>query len=344
MAILGQNYVDLSPLFNLNPTRNYLLASLGLFDGVGVSSHKVAVSRLVEDNRSLFNEPTARFSSEHNVTARQNGKEYLVELPFYMREDQITPADIQGKRKPGTDTQETLTDLFTDYTHKHSVAFMRTRESYLARSLFSGQVYTPKTDDLLIDFGDLFGVAPMNATLDLSATDSSTLRAIDDMVSQITEAAQGMASQVERIIVFAKGGFYSDLRFSPAMEAAFRYVSPLDEGNVVYQRRELLPGVSTFSIPGTNCDVVKVTDPLLLAQMGDADAIAIPQFAAGSGVYQNIFGAPSSSFQLLDSTPAETYSWSYESERGDVVNAISESSALSVNHGLGFSVHIKASE
>ncbi|MFT0669396.1 phage capsid protein, partial [Enterobacter hormaechei subsp. xiangfangensis] len=94
MAILGQNYVDLSPLFNLNPTRNYLLASLGLFDGVGVSSHKVAVSRLVEDNRSLFNEPTARFSSEHNVTARQNGKEYLVELPFYMREDQITPADI----------------------------------------------------------------------------------------------------------------------------------------------------------------------------------------------------------------------------------------------------------
>ncbi|MFT0669394.1 phage capsid protein, partial [Enterobacter hormaechei subsp. xiangfangensis] len=94
MAILGQNYVDLSPLFNLNPTRNYLLASLGLFDGVGVSSHKVAVSRLVEDNRSLFNQPTARFSSEHNTTQRQNGKEYLVELPFYMREDQITPADI----------------------------------------------------------------------------------------------------------------------------------------------------------------------------------------------------------------------------------------------------------
>jgi hypothetical protein len=96
MAILGQNYVDLSPLFNLNPTRNYLLASLGLFDGVGVSSHKVAVSRLVEDNRSLYNEPTARFSSEHNVTARQNGKEYLIELPYFLREDQITPADIQG--------------------------------------------------------------------------------------------------------------------------------------------------------------------------------------------------------------------------------------------------------
>ena len=340
--IIGNERIDLSPLFQLTSTRNFLLSSLNIFDGDGVTSHKVSVSRLLEDNTSLYNQPTARFSNQHNVTARQSGKEWLIELPFFMREDLIVPADIQGKRKPGSDIQETVTDIYSDYMNKHAVAFMRTRESYLARSLFSGQVYTPKTDDLLIDFGDLFGVAPMNATLDLSATDSSTLRAIDDMVSQITEAAQGMASQVERIIVFAKGGFYSDLRFSPAMEAAFRYV--IDEGNVVYQRRELLPGVSTFSIPGTNCDVVKVTDPLLLAQMGDADAIAIPQFAAGSGVYQNIFGAPSSSFQLLDSTPAETYSWSYESERGDVVNVISESSALSVNHGLGFSVHIKASE
>lgn len=78
--------------------------------------------------------------------------------------------------------------------NKHAVAFMRTRESYLARSLFSGQVYTPKTDDLLIDFGDLFGVAPMTATIDLNATDSSTLRQIDDLVSQITEAAQSRGS------------------------------------------------------------------------------------------------------------------------------------------------------
>ncbi|MDN4200969.1 major capsid protein, partial [Citrobacter freundii] len=188
--IIGNEVVDLSPLFGLTSTRNFLLSSLNIFDGDGVTSHKVSVSRLLEDNTSLYNQPTARFSNEHNVTARQSGKEWLIELPYFLREDVITPADIQGKRKPGSDIQETVTDIYSDYMNKHAVAFMRTRESYLARSLFSGQVYTPKTDDLLIDFGDLFGVAPMNATLDLSATDSSTLRAIDDMVSQITEAAQ----------------------------------------------------------------------------------------------------------------------------------------------------------
>jgi hypothetical protein len=153
---------------------------------------------------ACYNQPTARFSNEHNVTARQSGKEWLIELPYFLREDVITPSDIQGKRKPGSDIQETVTDIYSDYMNKHAVAFMRTRESYLARSLFSGQVYTPKTDDLLIDFGDLFGVAPMNATLDLSATDSSTLRAIDDMVSQITEAAQSQAAAVERILSLLK--------------------------------------------------------------------------------------------------------------------------------------------
>lgn len=341
--IIGNEVVDLSPLFSATSTRNYLLASLGIFDGDGVTSHKVSVSRLLEDNTSLFNHPTARFSNEHNVTSRQNGKEWLIELPYFLREDLIVPSDIQGKRKPGADIEETVTDIYADYMSKHAVAFMRTRESYLARSLFSGTVNTPKTDDVLIDFGDLFGVAPMTATIDLTSTDSSALRQIDDLVSQITEAAQSQAAAIERVIVFARGDFYSDLRFSQAMQIAMQYVSPFDDANVVIARRDLLPGVSTFSIPGTNCDVIKLTDPLLIAQMPDGvDAIAIPVFQKGSGVYTNIYGAASSTFDLLNASAQEVYSWSYENERGSAINVISENSALSVNHGLGFSVHITA--
>jgi hypothetical protein len=341
--IIGNEVVDLSPLFGLTSTRNFLLSSLNIFDGDGVTSHKVSVSRLLEDNTSLYNQPTARFSNEHNTTQRQSGKEWLIELPYFLREDVITPADIQGKRKPGSDIQETVTDIYSDYMNKHAVAFMRTRESYLARSLFSGQVYTPKTDDLLIDFGDLFGVAPMTTTIDLNATDSSTLRQIDDLVSQITEAAQSQAAAIERVIVFARGDFYSDLRFSQGVQVAMQYVSPFDAANVVVARRDLLPGVSTFSIPGTNVDVIKVTDPLLLAQMPEGvDAIAIPVFQQGSGIYTNIYGAASSTFDLLNAAPAEVYSWSFESERGNAINVISENSALPCNHGLNFSVHISA--
>lgn len=50
--ILGNDYVDLAPLFSAHSTRNYLLSTLDFTDPVGVSSHKVAVSQLVESNES----------------------------------------------------------------------------------------------------------------------------------------------------------------------------------------------------------------------------------------------------------------------------------------------------
>ncbi len=130
--ILGNDYVDLAPLFSAHSTRNYLLSTLDFTDSVGVTSHKVAVSQLVESNESLFNKETSRFSSEHNVTKREQGKEYLIEIPYFLRVDLIKPQDVQGKRKPGTDFQETLTDIYADYVAKHHVAYQRTKESVLA--------------------------------------------------------------------------------------------------------------------------------------------------------------------------------------------------------------------
>ncbi|EHN6408718.1 major capsid protein, partial [Escherichia coli] len=151
--ILGNDYVDLIPLFQTHSTRNFLLSTLDFTDSVGVTSHKVAVSQLVESNESLFNKETSRFSSEHNVTKREQGKEWLIEIPYFLREDVIRPSDVQGKRKPGTDFQETLTDIYAEYIAKHHVAYQRTKESVLAASLFSGKTYTPKTDDVLIEWG-----------------------------------------------------------------------------------------------------------------------------------------------------------------------------------------------
>lgn len=338
--ILGNDYVDLAPLFQTHNTRNFLLSTLDFTDPVGVSSHKVAVSQLVESNESLFNKETSRFSSEHNVTKREQGKEWLIEIPYFLREDVIRPSDVQGKRKPGTDFQETLTDIYADYVAKHHVAYQRTKESVLAASLFSCKTYTLKTDDVLIEWGKLFNVTPMKATVNASSTDTTKIfKEFDQIATDMIAKAQKQAATIERVVVFCKPEAFSAIRFSAGMANAFQYVSPLEEGNVVYQRRDLLPGVTTFTIPGTNIDVIKLVDPLHLAHM-TADAVAVPKFAKGSNVYQNIYGAASSTFELINAAPAEVYSYSYESSRGDAVNVVTENSQMVVNHGVGFSVQI----
>ena len=75
----------------------------------------------------------------------------------------------------------------------------------------------------------------------------------------------------------------------------------------------------------------------------DADMVAVPVFSKGSGStnpYQNIYGAASGNFALIDAAPAEYYSWGYLSERGDAYHVMHENSALPVNHALGMQVKI----
>ncbi len=45
--ILGNDYVDLAPLFSAHSTRNYLLSTLDFTDSVGVTSHKVLMNPLM---------------------------------------------------------------------------------------------------------------------------------------------------------------------------------------------------------------------------------------------------------------------------------------------------------
>ncbi|MCZ5569723.1 phage capsid protein, partial [Escherichia coli] len=137
-------------------------------------------------------------------------------------------------------------------------------------------------------------------------TPSMVFQQFDQMHTDVITKAQSQAAAVERIVVFCKPAAFNAIRYSAGMVNAFQYASPTDDANIVYSVRSLLPGVTTFTIPGTNIDIVKVTDPLLLAHM-TSDAVAVPKFAKGSNVYQNIFGAPSSTFDLLNSGAAEYY-------------------------------------
>ncbi|HFL1202613.1 TPA: phage capsid protein, partial [Escherichia coli] len=191
-----------------------------------------------------------------------------------------------------------------------------------------------------IEWGKLFNVTPMKATVNASSTDTTKIfKEFDQIATDMISKAQSQAATIERVVVFCKPEAFSAIRFSAGMANAFQYVSPLEEGNVVYQRRDLLPGVTAFTIPGTNIDVIKLVDPLHLAHM-TADAVAVPKFAKGSNVYQNIYGAASSTFELINTAPTEVYSYSYESSRGDAVNVVTENSQMVVNHGVGFSVQI----
>lgn len=335
---------DLLPAFFQQPQQNYLLQSLNIFDKIGSDSIRVTLDILTEDNRTLINDPKKRYSFDHNSTAREKASNYLVEMPYFHREDTISSADFQkGVRRVGSDSEQTYVEILNDYLSKHSTAHKRTVEAMYARALFRGTVATPFTDEApLIDYTASFDAPFMTASLNLTDNNIDVLEAFDSFLSQVSDATKGLFSNVRRVIVFAGSDAYSKLRFHTSMKSAFQYVSPLDEGNIITQRREILPNVQTFTMPGIAVDVVKITDPLLTSFLTSNEMVMLPVFTSGSGAYKHVFGPASADTNLArEGTPQEVFSYAYSKERGES-EIVSEASILPVNHSTAFSLRITA--
>ncbi|WP_286867784.1 major capsid protein [Pantoea sp. UBA5035] len=335
---------DLMPLFEVMPQDNYLLQTLNIFDKVGSKSIDVSLDTMAQDNRTLINDPQKRFSFSHNSTARDKASNYLIELVHFHREDVVSAADFQqGNRKAGADREETMMDIVSEYVAKHAKAHRRTVEAAYARALFTGTVNTPFTDEApVIDYAQSFDAPFMTDTLDLTTAAKDVLEIFDSYLSRVSDATQGLYSDVRRVIVFAGADAFSKLRFHESMKSAFQYVSPLADGNIITQRRELLPNVQTFTIPGIAVDVVKVTDPLLTPFIGRNEMIMLPVFTAGTGAYKHVFGPASVDTNLARlAGPQEVFSYQYEKPRGEI-EIVSEAGILPVNHATAFTLKVTA--
>lgn len=334
--------LDLVPLFQAAPTENYLLQNLGIFEKVPSESIYVAVDRLIEDNASLLNKETKRFSPEHNSTKRSSYSGFQIELPHFAREDTLSAADFQKSgRVAGSDRSESRLEILADYVKRHAKAHNRTLETYYANALFKGKVAVEYTDDApLIDYADSFDAPFMTASIDLSDDTTPVIRIFNEYLDQVTNATGGMWSDVKRTVVFAGANFFNALRFHPSLEKAYAFVSPFDPQNITTQRQELLPNVQTFSLPGMSVDVIKVTDPLLTPYIGINEAIMLPVFQPGTNVAQHVYGPASRDTNLAASGVTQEYfSYVYEKQRGES-EVVSEASILPINHGTGFTMII----
>lgn len=339
------NMVDLVPAFKQSPLQTPLLTALNIFEKQGSASVKVAFDRIVEDNKTLLNTPKKRYSFDHDSTLRGEASNYLIELPHFHRKDGVTAKDVQsGQRIPGTTEKETRDHIIATYIKKHAIAHARTVEEAYARALFLGEVYTPQTSDRLISYTDSFDAPFMTDTIDLTAsTTFDLLEQFNSYLDRINSAADGLYSNITRVVVFAGADAYSKLRFHPSMKDAFRYVSPLDAGNIIVQRQDFLPNVQTMSLPGLSVDVIKVTDPLHTAFLASNELIMMPIFGEGTQAYQHIYGPASVNSAIAFSGDVQEY-FSYLTEdnlgKQDVYY---ESSILPVNHVTNMTLKITAS-
>ncbi len=217
----------------------------------------------------------------------------------------------------------------------------------LARALFQGEVYTPFTETdnerHVISYQTSFDAPFMTDTIDLTtSTAFDVLEAFNGYLDRINAAADGLYSDITRVVVFAGADLYNKLRFHPSMKEAFQYVSPLDAGNIITQRQDLLPNVQTMSLPGLSVDVIKVTDPLLTAFLGTNEMVMLPIFRAGTNAYQHVYSPASTNTRLARSGDLQPYySYLIEKDLGEE-DIYSEAGILPVNHVTNMTLKVTA--
>ncbi|HCA8483572.1 TPA: major capsid protein [Klebsiella pneumoniae] len=344
---------DLVPAFSQTSQLNYLLQALGIFEKEGSSKIRVSFDRLAETNQSLLNTPKKRYSFEHNSTERGTATNYRVEIPYFLRHDSITAADFQqGKRRPGATEEETYLDILGDYIQAHAKAHKRTVEAMYARALFTGEVYAPYNPDedledkerKVIDYATSFDAPFMTETLDLNSSATlDVLEAFNGYLDRINAAADGLYSDITRVVVFAGSDAFNKLRFHPSVKEYFSpTVSPLAEGNIITQRRDLLPNILAFTLPGMSVEVIKVVDPLLTAYLASNEMVMLPIFRAGTNAYQHIYSPASTNSRLARTEIAQEYfSYLIENDLGEE-KIYSEAGILPVNHVTNMTLKITA--
>jgi hypothetical protein len=337
------NMLDLQDAFKALPQRNYLLQALGLFNKVGSDSVRIGFDRLVETNKSLLNDPQKRYSYQHNATSLDGASFHSLILPYYMRQDTISSADFQkGNRRPGRNDEETFTDILGDYISKHQIAHSRTVELAYAQALFQGKVFDPEDESTLIDYAASFDAPYLNGTLDLSTDSTNVLEAFDEFQDKVNDSVGGLYSSVSQIICFAGASAYKALKYHASLKEAFTYVLPMDAGNIIVHKQDLIPNVQYFTMPGTNIRVVKVNDPLLTPYVSANELVFVPVMAAGSDALIHYYGPASASVDLARSGDVQevfTYTLADAWGKTDVVY---ESNILPVNNMTNMILKVQA--
>ncbi|VTN14323.1 Uncharacterised protein [Raoultella terrigena] len=123
---------------------NFLLQALDIFKDKTSPLPKVELDELHE-NMQFVAASVNRYSTEVGVTERPRSKNRLIEIPHFVTTGSVGAADFQGRRRTGTQRQTDIGELVSDEGIRQYLKFRQTKEFYLARALFAGQVLAPYT-------------------------------------------------------------------------------------------------------------------------------------------------------------------------------------------------------
>ncbi|CAI2789917.1 Uncharacterised protein [Serratia grimesii] len=305
--------LDLISPFVSAPTTGNLLQDLGVFSRDESKTPSVQVDYLLGEQSKLL-EYTERFGTDYNVTDRQRGKNFSVQIPHTTTSGRITSEDWQGHRKFGTNREEAKLELIAAEAAKQHESYLRSKEARLATALFENKVLDPHTNDGLIDFTDVFGFQQGAAAITTGQLDNP-LEQIDNAKRSIRRKMGAFTKTTSGFVALVDDELFAKVKWHSQTLALIQHnmISP----NFLFNNKEIYPGYEMFTVNGITFVQNSNTD---ITAIRDGEGFLFPIIkptAISASPFVNIAGPASRNFDLAGSGIMDFYSYAIADKLGN---------------------------
>lgn len=219
----GQKLTDWTEEVNDIANQYGMVNGSGLFSGKGTSQLSVTFDK--STNQIILIPQTNRHGGPTSKGQDRKNETFSIPLPYFNHQDYITPADVQGYRKPGTsDDSEALARVRAEKLEDIRMAADQTRE-YMKLQAMKGQTVDGDGNDIA-DMFDILGLTAGDYEIDFDLGNANT--DVDAKIAELKRKVAGGAKtggRIGRIEVMCTPEFYDALVSHASIREAYLHYS-----------------------------------------------------------------------------------------------------------------------
>jgi hypothetical protein len=246
--------------------------------------------------------------------------------------DALLPQDIATVLRPGAldvqlDSKDRALMVKMERIRK---SYDRTMNFARFRTVANGDIWAPN-GTIAGNFYTDFGITRQNVNFDLANANSDIIDKCNQVIANFQ--AQGTEGQeIQRVVAYCSGGFFSALIAHPKVQAAYNLYAAVAPQQISRDRAGGMALYRRFTF--SNIEFIEVTTAVDGTPLVDTDkAVFIAD--DGDGAFMTYFGPPNR-FGYVNTTAERTYMWTYEDPRGTQVTVEAEMNMINIMRRPGF--------
>ena len=295
-----------------------LINELGIFNSEPVSQNTVTI----EASEGTLGLLTDQFRGARNLANKNDTRKlYSFAIPHFPQDDQVSPADIQGKRAYGSaDAAETEAAVIARKLERIRRNHAVTLEYARAYAITNGAAYAPNGTVSANYYTD-FSISRKEIDFVFGTTTTDMIAKVEEGIASIQDNIK-TGEVVNNVVVLCSPGFFAKLINHAQVKEAYKYYSSTQEplrnrlGSGLY-RRFMFGGAEFIEYRGSynGTNIITANEAFMLP--------------VGTDSFVTYHG-PAHRFSHVNTLGEEAYVWTFRDPKDIEIQIQSESNFLNV--------------